>query len=208
MERLFSVYEHVFPNGKKYIGITSTDPKKRWDSGWGYKKNIQPAMYHAIQKYGWNNIEHNILFTHLTLTEAQTKEKELIQLFHTCVLEENSMGYNMTYGGEGSLKYLTEEERREAEIKVRKEWVSEHREDKNATQRRYYQKHREEILAKQQAKRDALRVPFIKQTREEKLRKKREAERRRKERMSPEEKEILKQKKKEYYYKNKDRIRQ
>ena len=26
-------------NGKKYIGITSSDPKKRWDSDWEYKNN-------------------------------------------------------------------------------------------------------------------------------------------------------------------------
>lgn len=99
----FCVYEHVFPNGKKYIGITCKNPKARWESGTGYSKEHQSAMYYAIQKYGWENIEHNILFTDLTEEEAKNKEKELIQKYHTFIHDATPMGYNMTLGGEGTL---------------------------------------------------------------------------------------------------------
>jgi hypothetical protein len=68
----FCVYEHLFPNGKRYIGITSKRPEARWEGGTGYDKDHQPVMYNAIQKYGWDNIEHNILFT--DLTEEKAKE--------------------------------------------------------------------------------------------------------------------------------------
>lgn len=46
----YSVYVHVFPNGKLYIGATRQEPKKRWRSGGGYRN--QKAMYEAILKYG------------------------------------------------------------------------------------------------------------------------------------------------------------
>jgi hypothetical protein len=99
----FCVYEHVFPNGKRYIGITSKSPKARWENGAGYDKERQPVIYNAIQKYGWNNIEHNILFVDLTEEEAKIKEKELIKQYHTYIYDEKPMGYNMTLGGEGTL---------------------------------------------------------------------------------------------------------
>ena len=70
----FCVYEHIFPNCKRYIGITSKKPMVRWENGKGYTKEHQSAMYYAIQKYGWDNIQHNILFTDLTKQEAQHKE--------------------------------------------------------------------------------------------------------------------------------------
>ena len=113
----FCVYEHVFPNGKRYIGITSKRPKARWESGTGYDKNHQPVMYNAIQKYGWDNIEHNILFTNLTEEEAKEKEKELIKKYHTFIHDETPMGYNMTLGGEGTLGHKQTEAVRQASRK-------------------------------------------------------------------------------------------
>jgi hypothetical protein len=99
----FCVYEHLFPNGKRYIGITSKNPEARWENGNGYHQKTQPVMYNAIRKYGWENIKHNILFDNLTEEEAKEKEKELIQEYNTFIYAENPMGYNMTLGGEGTL---------------------------------------------------------------------------------------------------------
>ena len=67
----FCVYEHLFPNGKRYIEITSKKPTVRWENGSGYDKNHQSVMYNAIQKYGWDNIQHNILYDNLTEDEKQ-----------------------------------------------------------------------------------------------------------------------------------------
>lgn len=103
MEKKFTVYEHLFPNGKRYFGITCKSPNARWEGGTGYDKIGQPVMYNAIQKYGWNNIQHNILFEELTFEEATAKERELIAQFKTnCTRYGNKYGYNMTDGGEGS----------------------------------------------------------------------------------------------------------
>lgn len=41
---------HIFPNNKKYFGITSKKPNDRWEGGSGYGDN-QPVMKSAIAKY-------------------------------------------------------------------------------------------------------------------------------------------------------------
>ena len=55
---------------KYYIGIScKKNLIERWGrNGEGYK--VQP-FYNAIQKYGWDNIEHKILFENLTVEEAK-----------------------------------------------------------------------------------------------------------------------------------------
>ena len=45
MNENYKVYMHIFPNGKKYIGITKQTLKDRFDSGYGYRI---PPMKNAI----------------------------------------------------------------------------------------------------------------------------------------------------------------
>lgn len=94
--KTWKVYIHINKiNNKKYIGITSeNDPNKRWKNGLGYKKQI---FYNAIQKYGWNNFQHKILYQNLTEMEAKQKEVELIAFYKT---NNNLYGYNQTRGGD------------------------------------------------------------------------------------------------------------
>nr|DAE59942.1 MAG TPA: intron associated endonuclease [Caudoviricetes sp.] len=67
-------------------------------------------MYNAILKYGWENIEHNILFENLTQEEAQEKEKELIAQYKTNIRRYgDDFGYNLTDGGEGTLGHFVPE---------------------------------------------------------------------------------------------------
>lgn len=90
---LYCVYEHVFPNGKKYIGI-SKDPELRWmKNGRGYAN--QQKMFRAINKYGWENIQHNIIIDDISEQQAKQLEMYLIKSLDTI---EN--GYNTTIGGD------------------------------------------------------------------------------------------------------------
>ena len=91
----YTVYMHITPSNKKYVGITGDIPKNRWDSGHGYKQN--PYFWNAIKKYGWNNIKHEILYTDLTEKEAKTKEIELIAQYNSTNI---NFGYNITKGGD------------------------------------------------------------------------------------------------------------
>lgn len=97
MERKYCVYKHTNKiNGKVYIGITSQKPRKRWDCGRGYQKNKH--FWDAIQRYGWENFEHEILFQQLSPEDAFSLEKELILKYDS---RDYRKGYNCSPGGDG-----------------------------------------------------------------------------------------------------------
>lgn len=91
----YCVYKHTSPNGKVYIGVTSTSTKRRWGNGSGYVHNEH--FYRAIQKYGWDNFTHEILSTGLSAEDAAVEERQLIALY--CA-NDPQHGYNLTDGGE------------------------------------------------------------------------------------------------------------
>lgn len=116
-ERKWCVYCHTNKvNGKKYIGITSRSPEKRWGKdGNEYREDLHPVFGRAIKKYGWNTFEHEILFENLSKEEACQKEIELILKYKTnCTrYTDPAYGYNMSDGGEcGSAGYVWPEEAR------------------------------------------------------------------------------------------------
>lgn len=93
----YIVYCHINKiNGKRYIGITSQTPNQRFRNGKGYKSS--PHFYSAILKYGWDNFEHQILFSRLSESEAKDKEIEMIERYNTT---NAFFGYNITPGGDG-----------------------------------------------------------------------------------------------------------
>ena len=88
----YYVYKHTTPSNKIYIGITK-DYIKRWRNGLGYYRN---KYFYAIQKYGWNNIKHEILFEGLSKEEAEQKEIALIAKYKS---NQREFGYNHAIGG-------------------------------------------------------------------------------------------------------------
>lgn len=99
----YTVYKHTSPSSKVYIGITSQLPEERWKNGKGYKTCV--LLNRAIQKYGWENIKHEVLFTGLTKEEAEQKEIELIAFYHSA---DPDHGYNMELGGASLGKHSEE----------------------------------------------------------------------------------------------------
>lgn len=117
-DRKYCVYRHTFPNGKVYIGYTGQKPTDRWCGGTGYKH--QQLVYRAIVRYGWDNIQHEVLADSLTYEQAVAMEIELIKAYDST---NPDFGYNTTAGGDGRLdcggkkhpmygKHHTEETRR------------------------------------------------------------------------------------------------
>ena len=91
----YTIYMHRNQyNGKVYIGQTCQKPEKRWNNGKGYESS--PRFYNAILKYGWSSFDHIILYTELTLEQANQKEQQLIQEYHS---NDERYGYNITSGG-------------------------------------------------------------------------------------------------------------
>lgn len=102
-EKKYCVYRHISPNGKVYIGFTSLSPNNRFRNGRGYLGNEYFA--HAIAKYGWDNFEHEILETGLSLSAACEREVMYIQLFNST---NRNKGYNISPGGTGGIAHSEE----------------------------------------------------------------------------------------------------
>lgn len=93
----FSVYVHTNKiNGKKYVG-QSSNIIERWRNG-GKNYFSSPKFHRAIQKYGWENFTHEILYENLNKEAANKIEKALIRKYDSI-----NNGYNIQEGGYTSL---------------------------------------------------------------------------------------------------------
>ena len=101
---MYYIYCHTFPNEKRYVGITRTSPKRRWGNGRNY--STCPLMDRAIQKYGWDNVTHEIIDTAESKEEAEVKEQYYIQQFMS---DRPEYGYNVLPGGDIADNPLTDE---------------------------------------------------------------------------------------------------
>ena len=122
-ERKWKVYMHVVPKelsgykyDKYYIGITQQSLSKRWQHGAGY--HSCSFFRKAIDKYGWDNIEHLVVAEDLTEKEAKDMEVELIAKYNS---NNSKYGYNLTKGGDGTVGRMKTEEEKEMHRKLSKE---------------------------------------------------------------------------------------
>ena len=96
MKNNFTVYCHISPSGKKYVGITCKRTDLRWRKG-GRGYFSSPHICHAIKKYGWDNFQHIIIAENLSKDWACKIEIDLIRDWK---LQDPKFGYNISYGGE------------------------------------------------------------------------------------------------------------
>ncbi len=158
MENSYSVYEHICPNGKRYIGITCQKPERRWGkNGIGYQAHNQ-HFYNAILKYGWENIAHNIIESGLSKEDACKMERFFVALYNTCNRE---FGYNKSAGGEapgtGVHRTLSEETRRKIREAQKGKKIAPEAIRKRVEARKGY-KHSEETKEKMS---EAAKVPIL-----------------------------------------------
>lgn len=146
MDKMYVVYCHTFPNGKKYVGITSQNVKRRWRKGKGYASNIR--LTRAFQKYGWDNVKHEILYSGLIQAKAELIERALIKKF---LLTDEARGYNLAPGGthpehsEKTKKLIGEKSKGRRHTREFKKWISK----KNAGRNNFmYGKHHTEATKK------------------------------------------------------------
>jgi group I intron endonuclease len=77
---------------EKYIGVTKQKMIRRFKAGKGYKPTTKINL--AIQKYGWENFDYEILFETENKELAGMLEQEYIKKYNTI-----SNGYNFQSGG-------------------------------------------------------------------------------------------------------------
>lgn len=117
MDRLFTIYRHVSPIGRVYVGITSQDVETRWRHGDNYRNSTY--FKRAIRKYGWKNFKHEILFTNVEEERAKRLEIELIRHY-----EGLGISYNLTNGGDGTNGYHHTNEYKQFKSQQMKEFFS------------------------------------------------------------------------------------
>ena len=71
----YTVYRHITPSGKSYVGVTRMKylSQRFKKDGAGYKSC--PLFYKAIQKYGLDNINHEILEQDIIEDKIDEREK-------------------------------------------------------------------------------------------------------------------------------------
>lgn len=120
----WTVYVHIVPKelsgydwDKYYVGITSKSTEERWGkNGCNYRGQ---RFLNVINKYGWDNIQHEIIAENLTKNEACDMEKTLISLLKS----NNGHGYNYTNGGDGTSGYKPNDEIRRKMGEARKNHI-------------------------------------------------------------------------------------
>jgi hypothetical protein len=119
------IYKIVFPNGKHYIGLTTTSLEQRTKEHKNSSKNGDAkCIYNAIRKYGMvDTLELIEIDTADTIEELCEKEIGYIIEYNSYYMNEN--GYNMTYGGEGTNGYVYTEEDRQKNRERRKKYFEE-----------------------------------------------------------------------------------
>lgn len=84
----YYIYIHTCPNYWTYVGV-SKNPKQRWNNGEGYKGN--KYFYEAIQRFGWENIKHEIVAETNYRWIAEKIERTIITHF-----QEKKLSFNET----------------------------------------------------------------------------------------------------------------
>ena len=93
----YLVYVHTNKiNGKKYVGQSSNIVERWRNGGKNYFSSIK--VFRAIQKYGWENFTHEILYENLNKEAANKIERDLIRKYDSI-----NNGYNIQEGGYTSL---------------------------------------------------------------------------------------------------------
>ena len=105
MCKTYTVYRHISPNGKMYVGITSLSPNLRWKNGHGYK---QQYFAKAIKKYGWENFDHEILYSGVSKERALYLEGMFSEIYRST---DPLHGYNLVCGEDNTIFNISEETR-------------------------------------------------------------------------------------------------
>ena len=141
MKNNYSVYQHVTPDGMYYFGQTN-DIKRRWiGNGVLYKGT---ALYPYIEKYGWENIKHIVLFKDQTKENALWIEDFLITTARedgVCINKKRSGNVSKEEGyNKNQMKYLREQNH-ENEVRKQKQYYEQNKDKR----REYYEQNKDKI---------------------------------------------------------------
>ena len=146
MENNYSVYQHVTPDGMYYFGQTN-NIKRRWsNNGAKYKTT---SLYPYIEKYGWDNIQHIVLF------KDQTRENALwIEDFLITTAQEDGVCINKKRSGlvskeEGYQQDYYEQNKQQI-LEQKQQYYEQNKDRIKEQKQQYYEQNKQQILEQKQ----------------------------------------------------------
>ena len=88
-----SLYIHIAPDERVYIGVSNNIPYRWRKKGAGYNRK---RFKEAIQEFGWDNFRHYVIQKNLTEQEADLLEQLFIAHYNSTDLR---YGFNKCSGG-------------------------------------------------------------------------------------------------------------
>lgn len=174
MENNYSVYQHVTPDGMYYFGATQ-NVERRWSrNGAEYKGT---GLYPYIEKYGWDNIKHIVLFRDQTRENALWIEGFLIETARedgVCINKQRSglVSKEEGYNQDRNQKYY---EQNKDQIRERqREYNREYYEQNKNKRKDYLEQNKDRIRKQRQQRYQKNRDKELEQSRQRYQRKKQE----------------------------------
>ena len=141
MENNYSVYQHVTPDGMYYFGQTN-NIKRRWrNNGAEYKRT---ALQPYIEKFGWENIQHIILFRDQTKEDALFIENFLIE-----TAREDGVCINKNRSGLVSKEEEYRQEYYEENKDKIKQYYEQNKQQIRGQKKQYYEQNKQQIREQQ-----------------------------------------------------------
>ena len=152
MDKKYVVYQHVTPDGMYYFGQTQ-NVEKRWRcNGVLYKGT---ALQPYIEKYGWENIQHIVLFRDQTKEDALWIEDFLIETARedgVCINQRRSgliskeEGYRQEYYEQNKEQILEQQQQYYEQNKDKfKEYYEQNKQQKREYQQQYREQNKDKI---------------------------------------------------------------
>ena len=189
MDKKYVVYQHVTPDGMYYFGQTQ-NVERRWsNNGAEYKRT---ALQPYIEKFGWDNIQHIVLFRDQTKEDALFIEDFLIE-----TAREDGVCINKQRSGLVSKKEGYNQDRKQKYYEQNKDRIRERQREYN---REYYEQNkdkRKDYLEQNKVK--------IRKQRQQRYQKNREKELERQREYNKKNREKYNEYYREYYQKNREK---
>jgi group I intron endonuclease len=136
-----------------YVGYTSRTLENRWSQHISQSKKPKYPLHRAIKKHGADS------FTIETLYESEDGEHTLNFMEHHYIwlyrTHGSLGGYNMTIGGEGKQKGLTEKQRKEQNKAKNEAWYKANKEKVKSRLKAHREANKEKVKAQEKAWREA-----------------------------------------------------
>ena len=218
MENNYSVYQHVTPDKMYYFGATS-NIKRRWkNNGAEYKgTSLQPY----IEKFGWDNIQHIVLFREQTKENALWIENFLIETARedgVCINKQRSGLVSKEEGYQQQISKHHYEQNREKILEQDKQYYKQNKDKILEHKREYRQQNKDKIKQYYEQNKDKKREynreyyeqnkdKISEHNRQYRQQNKEKIQERKKQYYEQNKEQILEQKK-QYYEQNKDKKRE